>query len=187
MILGLGDPLVGRLLLVDTLSMGFRGFTVERDPSCPACGTREIRELIDYDDFCAPQGGPAEPTMGEITPRELANRLEAGDPIVLIDVREPYEWQIGRIPTANLIPLEPSWRQKHDTDTDADIVLYCHHGARSETAANAMLAAGISSREKPRRRDRPVEHRGRPGGASLLMRLINGYAERRTGGCCLRS
>jgi adenylyltransferase/sulfurtransferase len=143
LILGLGEPLIGRLLLVDTLSMGFRTIRIERDPRCPACGTREIQELVDYDAFCAgSQPMTDEPNVGEITPQELAALLEGEAPIVLIDVREPYEWQIGRIPTARLIPLRTLMVQGPDVDHDADIVLYCHHGARSEAAANALVANG---------------------------------------------
>jgi adenylyltransferase/sulfurtransferase len=83
-----------------------------------------------------------EPNVGEITPQELAALLEGEAPIVLIDVREPYEWQIGRIPTARLIPLRTLMVQGPDVDHDVDIVLYCHHGARSEAAANALVANG---------------------------------------------
>jgi adenylyltransferase/sulfurtransferase len=144
MILGLGDPLIGRLLLVDTLSMGFRNFRVDRDPSCPACGTREIDELIDYDAFCAASSDWDEPDVGEITPKELAALLESGEQITVIDVREPYEWQIGRIPTATLIPLRTLMTTRPNLPRDADIVLYCHHGARSDAAANALVAGGYT-------------------------------------------
>ena len=144
MILGLGDPLIGRLLLVDTLSMAFRVFSVERDPDCPVCGTGEIGELIDYDAFCAGPAQPAAPRVGEISPLELANLIGSGEPVVVIDVREPYEWQIGRIPTARLMPLRTLMAARPDIPSDADIVLYCHHGARSEAAANALVAAGYT-------------------------------------------
>jgi adenylyltransferase/sulfurtransferase len=143
-ILGLGNPLIGRLLLVDTLSMGFRTIRIERNPICPACGTRELRELADYDALCA--GSPPmndEPEVGEITPRELAELLEQQAPVVLIDVREPYEWQIGHIPTARLIPLRGFMEAGPGVDSGADIVVYCHHGARSEAAANALVANGF--------------------------------------------
>jgi Dinucleotide-utilizing enzymes involved in molybdopterin and thiamine biosynthesis family 2 len=142
MILGLGDVLIGRLLLVDTLSMRFRSIAIERSASCPACGTGEIDHLIDYDAFCA--GNPAAPgRAGEITPSGLASLIEANERVVLIDVREPYEWQIGRIPTARLIPLRTLTQGVGGIDTDADIVVYCHHGARSEAAANALVAMGF--------------------------------------------
>lgn len=144
-ILGLGDPLVGRLLLVDTLTMRFRTVGLERDPSCPMCGTGEIRELIDYEAFCAGDAvREPEAEMGEIAPRELAREIEEGRPIVIIDVREPFEWQIGHIPSARLIPLRAFMQQgPGDVDADADIVVYCHHGARSEAAARALIAGGF--------------------------------------------
>src|SRR5262245_29069426 len=104
LILGLGESLAGRLLLVDTLSMRFRTIAVDRDPECPACGTRELGELIDYEAFCS---GGQEPVrdVEAILPTELSAALSAGEAIVVIDVREPQEWQIGRIPSARLIPL----------------------------------------------------------------------------------
>jgi sulfur-carrier protein adenylyltransferase/sulfurtransferase len=143
MILGLGDPLAGRLLLVDTLSMGFRTFDVPRDPACPACGTREIDELIDYEAFCSGQPAAMPAGVGEIAPRELSALIAAGEALVVIDVREPYEWQIGRIPTARLIPLRTFITSRPDLPRDANIVLYCHHGARSEAAAQALVSAGF--------------------------------------------
>ncbi|MGH7619513.1 MAG: molybdopterin-synthase adenylyltransferase MoeB [Gemmatimonadaceae bacterium] len=148
--LGLGDPLIGRLLLLDTLAMRFRVIGVDRDPDCPACGTREITHLIDYDTFCAggTVGRPTPPQMnesGEILPGELSNALNRGDSIVVIDVREPHEWQIGRIPTARLIPLATLAAAPPDLAGDTDIVVYCHHGARSAAAAQALAAAGFSN------------------------------------------
>jgi adenylyltransferase/sulfurtransferase len=145
-ILGLGDTLVGRLLLVDTLTMRFHAVSVDRDPECPACGTHEIDALVDYDEFCA--GGPPPPAavggVDTILPRELSALLNAGESVAVIDVREPYEWQIGRIPSARLIPLQTMLASPPtDLALDADVVVYCHHGARSEVAANRLLAAGF--------------------------------------------
>jgi sulfur-carrier protein adenylyltransferase/sulfurtransferase len=149
LILGLGEPLIGGLLLVDTLGMRFRTIGVDRDPRCPACGTREIDRLVDYEAFCA--GGqtmsaqPAiETTPGEIAPAELAGALNRGAPLVVIDVREPYEWQLGRIPTARLIPLATLHAAVPNLDRDASVVVYCHHGSRSAAAARALVAAGFS-------------------------------------------
>jgi adenylyltransferase/sulfurtransferase len=146
LILGLGEPLIDRLLLVDTLAMRFRAIGVEKDPTCPACGTREIDHLIDYDVFCAGgtmSGDSAVNEPGEITPAELAASLNNGEPIVVLDVREPYEWQIGRIPTARLIPLGALVVSPPDVDRDASVVVYCHHGARSAAAAAALVEAGF--------------------------------------------
>src|SRR5512133_4318393 len=110
LILGVGEPLVGRLLLVDALRMSFRTIQLRKDPECPACGTREIRELIDYEEFCGTKAHAADAADGarpaheeydgvrELTVRELAAKLRANDDFDLIDVREPYEHAIARIP-----------------------------------------------------------------------------------------
>src|SRR5215213_4389610 len=103
LVVGIGEPLVGRLLLCDALSGGFRTISIKRDPECPACGTREIKELIDYDAFCGTMMNDSEST--EITPRELAERFKRGDVPKVIDVREPHEHAFARIPHAELIPL----------------------------------------------------------------------------------
>jgi adenylyltransferase/sulfurtransferase len=143
MILGLGDGLIGRLLLVDTLTMRFHSVSIDKNPECPACATHEIRDLIDYEAFCA---GPPQPTvlMETILPRELSALLNAGESVVVVDVREPYEWAIGRIPSARLIPLQTLLEgPPADLGPDADVVVYCHHGSRSEAAAHSLLAAGF--------------------------------------------
>jgi adenylyltransferase/sulfurtransferase len=142
LIVGLGDTLAGRLLLVDTLRMRFRTVTVERDAACPACGTREIDTLIDYEQFCAP--ALTRPAVVEtILPRALSTLLNDGQSVVILDVREPYEWAIGRIPTARLMPLDTIPGAADALDRDADVIVYCHHGARSEAAAYELLAAGF--------------------------------------------
>jgi adenylyltransferase/sulfurtransferase len=148
LILGLGEPLIARLLLVDTLAMRFRAIGVEKDPTCPACGTHEITDLIDYEAFCAGDAVAARSPVseaGEITPTELSRSLNHGDPVVVIDVREPYEWQIGRIPTARLIPLGTLLVATPDLDRDSAVVVYCHHGARSAAAASALVDAGFTN------------------------------------------
>src|SRR3569832_1411089 len=110
LLIGLGDPLVGRLLLLDALNGGFRTVQIRRDPECPACGTHEIRELIDYDAFCgvrqaAAADAAAQSAVPELPPLQLAERITRGDDFDLIDVREPHEWVIARMPGARLIPL----------------------------------------------------------------------------------
>jgi adenylyltransferase/sulfurtransferase len=144
-ILGLGESLAGKLLLVDTLRVRFRTIEVERDPTCPACGTREIRALIDYDDFCARAApAPAESSMvGTILPRELSSLLNNGEAITVIDVREPYEWNIGRIPTARLMPLGSMPHAADAIDRESEIVVYCHHGVRSDLAAQDLVEVGF--------------------------------------------
>ena len=144
LILGVGDTLAGRLLLVDALQMSFRTIRLRRDPECPACGTRELNGLIDYDEFCAPRSPDARAAgVQEITPRDLAQRLRRGDAIDLIDVREPYEWRIARIDGARLIPLARLEAVVADISRDHDLVLYCHHGVRSRAATEFLVAQGF--------------------------------------------
>lgn len=140
LITGAGEPLIGRLLLLDALTMIFRTIEVERDPLCPACGTGEITILRDYDDYC---GGRQEMTgPSEITPAELAERIQRGDAIALIDVRQPGEWKIGRLPGARLIPLGELQASMNTIPQDREIVVYCHTGRRSLAAAEQLTAAG---------------------------------------------
>jgi adenylyltransferase/sulfurtransferase len=146
MILGVGESLAGRLLLIDALRMDFRLIRLRRDPTCPACGTREIKSLIDYDEFCAPRSSMTSqrtPGVKEITPRDLADRLRRGEMIEVIDVREPYEWQIARIDGARLIPLGQVAAAVTDLSRDRDLVLYCHHGVRSRAAAEFLAEQGF--------------------------------------------
>jgi adenylyltransferase/sulfurtransferase len=148
LILGAGDTLAGRLLLVDALRMNFRTIKLRRDPECPACGTREITELIDYDAFCGtPRVSEAAPrVMGvqELPPRDLAARLQQRDDVDVIDVREPYEWRIGRIDGARLMPLGGIYAWAATLDPSREIVLYCHHGQRSRAAADFLCGQGFT-------------------------------------------
>lgn len=155
-ILGIGETLVGRLLLIDALTMRFRTVNVRRNPACPACGTRELRELIDYEAFCgAPStengdaavseqnGHQRAQDVPEIRPRELAARLATeSSTIDLIDVREPHEWQIARIPGARLIPLGTIDTALQTLDPSRDTIVYCRSGARSAKAVRKLLQAG---------------------------------------------
>ena len=146
LILGAGDTLAGRLLLVDALRMHFRTIQLRRDPDCPACGTRELTALIDYDEFCgtpSSRDATRSDTVRDITPRELSERLRRGDAIALIDVREPYEWRIARIEGARLIPLGRIGMSAPELDRDREIVLYCHHGSRSLAAGEHLVAQGF--------------------------------------------
>jgi sulfur-carrier protein adenylyltransferase/sulfurtransferase len=149
LILGAGDSLAGRLLLVDALRMHFRTIRVRRDPECPACGTRELQSLIDYDEFCGT--GKTSTTearasgVQELTPRDLAERLRRGDAVDLIDVREPYEWRIARIEGARLIPLGRIGASVPELPRDRPIVLYCHHGVRSRAACEFLVAQGFDA------------------------------------------
>ena len=140
LILGIGEPLIGRLLLVDALTAQFRTVKIRRDPTCPACGTHEIQELIDYDAFC---GAPEPLTVKELTPRELAEKLRRGDDFDLIDVREPFEWEIAHIEGARLVPLSTFPDAIKELDSSREIVVQCKVGGRSARAAEALIAAGF--------------------------------------------
>jgi adenylyltransferase/sulfurtransferase len=154
-ITGIGEGLVGRLLLVDALRMRFRTIDLARDPECRACGTHEITELADYDAFCGVAAGATEDSSGagrstdagdddEIAPRALAARLRAGEPISLIDVREPYEWKIARLAGARLIPLDTLPDSLCTLDPSAEHVVYCHLGMRSAAAVGWLREQGFS-------------------------------------------
>jgi adenylyltransferase/sulfurtransferase len=146
LLLGVGEPLIGRLLLVDALAMQFRTVRLKKDPTCPACGTHEIRELIDYEEFCGVPQAAAESARDaefETTPRELSARLKAGAQVELIDVREPHEWEIARIEGARLIPLGSFTESLSTLDSAREIVVFCKVGARSARAVRQLRAAGF--------------------------------------------
>jgi adenylyltransferase/sulfurtransferase len=144
MLLGLGDTLVGKLLTIDAMKMSFRTLTIQKDPSCPACGTHEVTELIDYDEFCSGLGAPAANAIQEIQPSQLASRLKKGEQLEIIDVREPYEWEIGHIPGARLVPLAKIAEEIPHLDKRRETILYCKVGARSMHAAQQLADAGVS-------------------------------------------
>jgi sulfur-carrier protein adenylyltransferase/sulfurtransferase len=143
LILGIGDTLIGRLLLVDALGMQFRTMKIRRDPTCPACGTHEIQELIDYEEFCGVTPKSEEPTIQTITPTEVAAKLANRDDFDLIDVREPREWAICHIEGARLVPLSTFPAAIAQLDPSREIVLQCKSGGRSAQAAQALLDAGF--------------------------------------------
>ncbi len=147
LIVGIGEPLIGRLLLVDALGAQFHTVKVRKNPECPACGTHEIKELIDYEEFCGLTTEDRRPmtenAVVEITPVELAERLKAGD-VDLIDVREPHEWEIARIPGARLIPLGQFPAAIPSLDRTRDIVVQCRSGVRSANAVKQLQAAGFT-------------------------------------------
>jgi adenylyltransferase/sulfurtransferase len=144
MLLGLGDTLVGKLLTIDVMKMSFRTLTIQKDPTCPACGTHEITELIDYEEFCGGVKSEAASTVGEIQPSQLARRLERGEKLEIIDVREPYEWAIGHIPGARLVPLGRIADEIPRLDKRREVILYCKVGERSMHAARQLVDAGVT-------------------------------------------
>ncbi len=144
-LLGRGSLLVGRLLLFDALEMRFRELKLRRDARCPLCGENPtIRELVDYEEFCGL--GRAEAAGPEITARELKERLEAGAPLTLVDVRTPQEWEISRLEGARLIPMHELPARMAELDSTKEIVAYCKVGLRSAQAAAVLRAAGFNAR-----------------------------------------
>ena len=144
LILGIGEPLVGRLVLLDALGAQWRTVKVRRNPLCPACGTRELTHLIDYDQFCGITSAPTVMAVPEITPREVAERRARGDDFDLIDVREPHEIRIAAYPSARLIPLASLGDEIDTLDRDRDLILACRSGARSAKAVVQLQAAGFT-------------------------------------------
>ena len=149
LLLGIGSSLAGRLLLVNTLDMQFRTVRVQKDPACPACGTRTIDHLEEYEEYCGIPGTNShvaheEPmTVGDITPVELAEKIKRQDDFDLIDVREPAELNIARIEGARLIPLGQFGEAIPTLDPDREIVVICRSGARSGQAVGALRRAGF--------------------------------------------
>jgi molybdopterin/thiamine biosynthesis adenylyltransferase/rhodanese-related sulfurtransferase len=140
LVLGVGRSLAGRLLLIDALTMEHRTVRLRKDPACPACGTRTITSLIDYDAFCA--GVPAAAVTNEITPAELAALLARGE-VELIDVREPLEWEAGHIEGARHIPLGQLAGSMDSIDASREVVVMCRSGGRGTSAARQLAAAGL--------------------------------------------
>ncbi len=145
-ILGAGRSLVGRLLLVDALKLQFREIEVRADPACPACGDRPtVTELIDYDAYCM-AGGSTVSNDREIGVQELAGILDQAPAPLLLDVREPWEWEIARIEGSRLVPLGELASRLRELDTRAELVTVCHKGARSLMAQQLLQGAGYRAR-----------------------------------------
>jgi adenylyltransferase/sulfurtransferase len=149
LILGKGLPLIGRLLLYDALQMKFQEFKVRRNPKCPMCGDQPtITQLIDYEQFCGIRGqeqGPAAPaeSQWEITVEELKRRLDQNDKVFILDVRNPEEFQICRIPGSTLLPLPELPQRFKELNPDQEMVIHCKSGMRSLKATNFLRQQGF--------------------------------------------
>ncbi len=147
LILGVGQPLIGRLLLYDALSLSFEEVKLRKNPTCAICGTNPtVTELIDYEQFCGVPGHDHEVQTGsrwDITPAELKSRLDAHEPLEIIDVREPHEWQIAHIEGARLIPLGELAAHMNELDSAREYVLQCKGGTRSLKALEILHTAGF--------------------------------------------
>jgi adenylyltransferase/sulfurtransferase len=165
LILGIGEPLVGRLLLVDALGMNFRTLKLRKNPNCPMCGTHEIKELIDYDQFCGVPKRDEAPAplevsshgsvdananiidgIPQVTVEQLKAALDAGKKPFVLDVREPHEYQIVNI-GAPLIPLGqlPARLSEIPVGKNDEIIIHCRSGARSQKASLELKAAGFTN------------------------------------------
>jgi adenylyltransferase/sulfurtransferase len=146
LIIGRGTPLAGRLLLFDALAMRFREVKLRRNPECPVCGDhRTIAKLIDYDEFCGIRGEEAPApavSVPEMEPREMKARLDRGDDLFILDVREPHEYQICNL-SGYLIPLGEVPQRAHELDSSREIVVHCRSGKRSAEAVEFLRKAGF--------------------------------------------
>jgi adenylyltransferase/sulfurtransferase len=154
MILSRGETLVGRLMLYDSLRMSFRDVRIRKDPACELCGEHPtLTELIDYQAFCAVELPSAatvqaaqvelDPATVEVSTAELKRRLESGEAMTLLDVREPHEWEINRIGPARLTPLSQFDQFIAELNPEEDIYLYCYKGKRSLTALKQLRERGF--------------------------------------------
>jgi len=143
---GIGEPLVGRLMVFDALAMRFRELRIRKDPACPLCGEHPtVRELVDYDAWC---GSPAPPEAAvndaiDISVRDYQALRERGEDHVLVDVREPHEYRIVHLEGSTLIPLGTLPAREEELDRSRLIVLYCHHGPRSRAATEYLRGRGF--------------------------------------------
>lgn len=148
LLLGIGEPLIGRLLLFDALSLRFRELRLRKNPDCVICGTHPTQtSLIDYPAFCGVLAEPTTPAASgvpQISPEALAARLAGDDPPTVIDVRTPAEWEIVHLPNATLIPLADLPQRVTELAHARELVLYCHGGNRSSQAARLLLELGFT-------------------------------------------
>jgi len=145
LLLGTGEPLIGRLLLLDGLKLQFRELALERDPECPLCGERpSIHRLIDYEAFCGVGAAGTGDAAGlEMSPRALRSELQAGRKLRLVDVREPFEWEICHIGGSVLVPLGELPARLGEIEPGAAVVTICHTGRRSLDAARFLRSRGF--------------------------------------------
>ena len=147
LILGKGQPLIGRLLLVDSLNMRFRELKLRKNRECPVCGTHPtVTKLIDYDQFCGivpetPQGAGMKNGIPQMTVKELKRRRDTGEDVFVLDVREPYEYQIANI-GGTLIPQNDVPQRLSEIDREREIVVQCRSGARSQKIAEFLKQSG---------------------------------------------
>jgi adenylyltransferase/sulfurtransferase len=146
LLLGVGDPLVGRLLILDALELHFREVRLPRDPDCPACGAHPtVTDLLDYEELCGSGAEARGHADRDIGPVELKRRLDERQPMILLDVREPMEHRIVNLPGSLLIPLGQLAERAGQLDPSATYVVYCHHGVRSVGAVEFLRGLGLTA------------------------------------------
>jgi adenylyltransferase/sulfurtransferase len=150
LILGIGELLIGRLLHYDALGMSFREFRVRRNSKCPICGdSPTIKQLIDYEQFCGVRGEPTASATGasdgELTVEDLKRRIDRGEDLFILDVRNPEEFRIGRIPGSTLIPLPDLPQRFRELDAQREIVVHCKSGMRSAKAVQFLRGQGFTN------------------------------------------
>ena len=155
LLLGIGEPMIGKLLLFDALDMSFEELRLKKNPNCRVCSENpEVTELIDYEAFCGVPSHDREEGMlaseWEIDPTDLAKRLEQGERVRLIDVREPHELEISSIEGAELFPLGSLAARLHELDSADEMVVFCKSGARSARAVELLAGAGFRKQKNLR-------------------------------------
>jgi sulfur-carrier protein adenylyltransferase/sulfurtransferase len=142
---GIGEPLIGRLLVFDALGMRFQELTIRKDPACALCGPNPtVKELVDYEAWCGVATTPGE-DVTELKVKDLAAARARGDDLVLVDVREPHEWKFNRLEGAIHIPLRTLPDRVNELDRGRTLVIYCHHGNRSRVALEYLRGQGFTN------------------------------------------
>ena len=145
LVVGAGEPLIGRFLIYDALKMRFRELKLKRDPACPVCGDHPtVDALIDYEQFCGIRPAAPEPADGEVTVEQLKARLDASDGVFILDVRKPHEYDICSIPGSTLIPLHELPNRLDELRDVGEMIVHCKSGARSAKAVKLLREAGIT-------------------------------------------
>ena len=148
LLMGIGEPLVGRLMLYDALEMRFRQLKLKRDPNCPVCGDHPtVTELIDYQEFCGYAGttnGHAQDAGFQIEPKELKATLDDGQAVTLLDCREPVEWEISQLAGAKFIAMDEVAERVNELDTADNLVVYCRYGIRSAQIVSFLRDLGFA-------------------------------------------
>lgn len=146
-LLGIGEPLIGRLLLFDALDLTFLTVKLKKNPGCAACGTHPtVKALVDYEDFCGLRAPTSAPDALVIQPAELKRRLDRREDFVLLDVREPFEFEIAQIPGSRLIPVREVPARLAELDAKKEIVVFCHHGSRSAQVTHFLRSRGLRAK-----------------------------------------